>query len=216
MLDQFIAGVLLAAITGLAGIAWGHPRFYFQKLFKPSLCTVIAVGFGIAMWDAAFFFGESQLASAGIATPEATQAFRALIVPIVPFTIVFVLTIGYLAFLRWLSRHMKPEHTVEPQRGLTLNSPFIRAIDVAILRLLTDEPAGMYGLEIVRASEGTLSRLRVYIVLGRLEETGFIRSKLICDSDPQGLTRLRYFITVLGQRALSASELLMLFKVEAK
>ena len=51
-------------------------------------------------------------------------------------------------------------------------SPFAAETELLILRLLKNEPTGMYGLEFVKASDNTLKRGTVYVTLGRMEEEG--------------------------------------------
>ncbi len=77
-----------------------------------------------------------------------------------------------------------------------------------VLALLRDEPAGMYGLELVAASGGRLKRGTVYITLGRMEEKGFVKAKTTAKPNHSGLPRPIYTITALGQRALEAAELM--------
>jgi DNA-binding PadR family transcriptional regulator len=87
-------------------------------------------------------------------------------------------------------------------------SPFAAETELLILRLLKNEPTGMYGLEFVKASDNTLKRGTVYVTLGRMEEKGFVRSRVKRESDHPGLPRPRYTITALGERALQAAEFL--------
>jgi len=59
----------------------------------------------------------------------------------------------------------------------------------------------MYGLELVAASDGELKRGTVYVTLGRMEEKGYIASRL---EDPPpatgGLPRRMYAVTALGRQ----------------
>ena len=58
----------------------------------------------------------------------------------------------------------------------------------------------MYGLELVAASDGELKRGTVYVTLARMEEKGFISSRL--DDDPPpfgGLPRRLYTPTSYGR-----------------
>src|SRR5262245_7159592 len=73
-----------------------------------------------------------------------------------------------------------------------------------ILQLLVrDDDA--YGLELVSASRGRLKRGTVYVTLGRMEEKGYITSRLE-DAPPEagGLPRRIYKATALGRRVLEA------------
>lgn len=81
--------------------------------------------------------------------------------------------------------------------------PHLSAKEALILRLLgTGE---MYGLELVTASDGTLKRGTVYVTLGRMEEKGYVRSRLE-DAPPAagGLPRRIYEPTAFGRQVASA------------
>jgi DNA-binding PadR family transcriptional regulator len=73
-----------------------------------------------------------------------------------------------------------------------------------ILELLVRRPE-MYGLELVAASKRRLKRGTVYVTLGRMEEKGYIRSR-VEDAPPGagGLPRRVYQPTALGRRVLAA------------
>jgi DNA-binding PadR family transcriptional regulator len=62
-----------------------------------------------------------------------------------------------------------------------------------------------YGLQLVAASRGRLKRGTVYVTLGRMEEKGYITSRL--DDPPDGaggMPRRLYEPTALGARVLGA------------
>ena len=61
----------------------------------------------------------------------------------------------------------------------------------------------LYGLELVTASGGRLKRGTVYVTLGRMEEKGFVISRLE-DAPPAagGLPRRVYRATPLGRRVV--------------
>ena len=59
-----------------------------------------------------------------------------------------------------------------------------------------------YGLELVKASRGRLTRGGIYVTLGRMEEKGLVRSAA-ADAG-----RRRYRPTALGERALLAARVL--------
>ena len=72
-----------------------------------------------------------------------------------------------------------------------------------ILELLVREKE-MYGLQLVAASKRRLKRGTVYVTLGRMEEKGYITSRL--DAPPPeagGMPRRVYEPTELGHRVLA-------------
>jgi PadR family transcriptional regulator PadR len=83
-------------------------------------------------------------------------------------------------------------------RVLTLS-----AKESLILELLIHSPE-MYGLQLVASSRRRLKRGTVYVTLGRMEEKGYITSRLE-DAPPQagGLPRRLYKPTALGRRVLA-------------
>lgn len=83
-------------------------------------------------------------------------------------------------------------------RVLTLS-----AKESLILELLVRQPE-MYGLQLVAASRRRLKRGTVYVTLGRMEEKGYVTSRLE-DAPPQagGLPRRVYEATPLGRRVLA-------------
>jgi len=73
-----------------------------------------------------------------------------------------------------------------------------------ILDLLVQE-GELYGLQLVKASRKRLKRGTIYVTLGRMEEKGYITSKL--DAPPSGtggLPRRIYALTALGRRMFMA------------
>src|SRR5947208_14470381 len=82
--------------------------------------------------------------------------------------------------------------------------PRLPAKQELILELLIGRRE-MYGLELVAASKGRLKRGTVYVTLGRMEEKGFITSRLErAPADEGGLPRRIYEPTAFGRRVLSA------------
>jgi DNA-binding PadR family transcriptional regulator len=62
----------------------------------------------------------------------------------------------------------------------------------------------LYGLQLVSGSRGRLKRGTIYVTLGRMEEKGYITSRL--DDPPPGaggMPRRIYAPTALGRRMLS-------------
>ena len=84
--------------------------------------------------------------------------------------------------------------------------PTLPPKEALILELLVQE-SELYGLQLVAASKGRLKRGTVYVTLGRMEEKGFITSRLE-DAPPEagGLPRRIYEPTAFGRRVLSAYE----------
>ena len=79
--------------------------------------------------------------------------------------------------------------------------------EATILRLLVRESKGMYGLQLVEASDGLLKRGTVYVTLGRMVQKGYLKvSKEVTETDYPGLPRPIYKLTGLGRRALEAVE----------
>jgi DNA-binding PadR family transcriptional regulator len=84
-------------------------------------------------------------------------------------------------------------------RVLTLS-----AKESLILQLLVRD-AEAYGLELVSASRGRLKRGTVYVTLGRMEEKGYVTSRLEdAPPDAGGLPRRVYTPTALGRQVLEA------------
>jgi DNA-binding PadR family transcriptional regulator len=82
-------------------------------------------------------------------------------------------------------------------RVLTVSSK-----ELLVLEMLVRENE-LYGLQLVAASKGRLKRGTVYVTLGRMEEKGYITSRL--DQPPPGaggLPRRIYQPTALGRRML--------------
>jgi PadR family transcriptional regulator PadR len=80
----------------------------------------------------------------------------------------------------------------------------LSAKESLILELLIDG-GELYGLQLVGASKRRLKRGTVYVTLGRMEEKGYISSRLE-DAPPDmgGMPRRLYQPTALGRRALAA------------
>lgn len=89
-----------------------------------------------------------------------------------------------------------------PARG-DVKLPTLPPKEALILEFLVRRKK-MYGLELVAASTGRLKRGTVYVTLGRMEEKGYISSRL--ESAPPsagGLPRRVYEATVFGRRVLA-------------
>ena len=84
-------------------------------------------------------------------------------------------------------------------RVLTLS-----AKESLILELLVDG-GELYGLQLVASSKRKLKRGTVYVTLGRMEEKGYITSRLEdAPAEMGGMPRRLYEPTPLGRRVLAA------------
>lgn len=72
--------------------------------------------------------------------------------------------------------------------------------EMAVLELLVGKE--MHGAEMLKAS-GRLSRAAIYVILNRMEEKGFISSRVKDESGPLAGRRI-YCVTGHGQRAYGA------------
>ena len=83
-------------------------------------------------------------------------------------------------------------------RVLTLS-----AKESLILELLIERPE-LYGLQLVAASKRRLKRGTVYVTLGRMEDKGYLTSRLeAAPGDVGGMPRRLYQATPLGRRILA-------------
>lgn len=88
-----------------------------------------------------------------------------------------------------------------------MSYPFSERTELLVLQRLRDAPRGMYGLELVKGSDGALKRGSVYLTLGRLEEKGYVQSRAQADANHPHIPRPIYKITALGARAFAEAEL---------
>jgi DNA-binding PadR family transcriptional regulator len=89
-----------------------------------------------------------------------------------------------------------------------MGNPFATSTELFVLGLLRDESRGAYGLQIVKASAGRLSRGTVYVILGRLESKGYVRASIVARPRHPGLPRPNYVLTGTGLRVLEAAEVM--------
>ena len=79
--------------------------------------------------------------------------------------------------------------------------------ETVVMRLLQDAPLGAYGLEIIERSNGAVKRGSVYVLLGRLQEKGFVR---VLPKRPEpgypGPPRPKYQLTAEGVQVISVAE----------
>jgi DNA-binding PadR family transcriptional regulator len=82
--------------------------------------------------------------------------------------------------------------------------PSLSPKETLILELLCAQ-GELYGLQLVSASKRRLKRGTVYVTLGRMEDKGYITSRLE-DAPPEmgGMPRRMYSPTPLGRRVLDA------------
>lgn len=83
----------------------------------------------------------------------------------------------------------------------TIN-PFASKTEIQILGLL--QKGERYGLELIHESGGKLKRGTVYVTLGRLEDRGLVRSRVVKKAFHPGIPRPRYRLTAGGKRMLDA------------
>lgn len=78
--------------------------------------------------------------------------------------------------------------------------------EMIILRMLVGR-GEMYGLQMVKESDGAVKRGTIYVTLGRMEDKGFVESRIEDEArEDVGLPRRLYRVTGLGQRAVAAAE----------
>jgi DNA-binding PadR family transcriptional regulator len=82
----------------------------------------------------------------------------------------------------------------------------ISDLEALVLDLLAAK-APTYGLDLVHASHGRLKRGSVYVTLGRMEQKGFVASR-VEERPGEGPSRRLYEPTALGLRALVAARIM--------
>lgn len=83
--------------------------------------------------------------------------------------------------------------------------PKLSNLEYAILDVLR-YGRDMYGLEIVKESDGRVKRGSVYVTLARMSEKEYVTMKAEEDANHPGLPRHRYKITGHGDRVLKAAD----------
>jgi len=79
----------------------------------------------------------------------------------------------------------------------------LSVVDVLLIEKLT-EHGELYGLQLVVASRRKLKRGTVYVTLGRMEQKGYITSRLEdAPANVGGMPRRLYQVTSLGRRVLA-------------
>jgi DNA-binding PadR family transcriptional regulator len=93
---------------------------------------------------------------------------------------------------------------------MSADFPRLSRTERRILELLVGAPH-MYGLEIVRESEGQIKQGSVYVTLNRMEDKGYVESWTEASSrHKNALPRRLYRASGLGARVLRALELVSL------
>src|ERR1044071_5651373 len=87
--------------------------------------------------------------------------------------------------------------------------------ELEVLNILRCEPRGMYGLQIVDKSNGAVSRSAIYVVLGRLEEKGFVKRVVPKSDSHPGMPRPIYSLTGDGARVVDAAASIALGRARA-
>ncbi len=83
--------------------------------------------------------------------------------------------------------------------------PRLSPTERVVLDLLALKRDRMYGLELVAESGGRLKRGTVYVVLGRMQQKGYVEAEAEKFADDSGLVpRRMYRATALGLRVLRA------------
>jgi len=83
--------------------------------------------------------------------------------------------------------------------------PTLSGKERIILELLINS-GEMYGLELVKASDGELKRGTVYVTLDRMEDKGLVESRQEDQAEHGGIPRRLYRPTGHGARVLRAIE----------
>lgn len=82
--------------------------------------------------------------------------------------------------------------------------PRLSGTEFIIMKLLTSARGEMFGLELVKASNGNLKRGTVYVTLGRLQDKGYITSRREEPEDGVSIPKRLYKPTGLGARVFQA------------
>lgn len=83
--------------------------------------------------------------------------------------------------------------------------PKLSRKEFAILELLVSK-GDMYGLEMVKESDGNLKRGSIYVLLSRMSDKGYIESKEEPREYPEiGIPRRKYWASGLGESAYRAN-----------
>jgi DNA-binding PadR family transcriptional regulator len=85
-------------------------------------------------------------------------------------------------------------------------SRFPTSTELHLLRVLRDDPKA-YGLQIVEASGGKITRGSIYVLLDRLTENGYVNAWLPRGEQLHaGMPRPRYTVSSAGKRVLELAQ----------
>jgi PadR family transcriptional regulator, regulatory protein PadR len=89
-----------------------------------------------------------------------------------------------------------------PQNRSKEQIPMLSSKEALVLELLLENPSSeKYGLEMVSQADGKLSRGTIYVTLARMEDRGYLESRLEEPDRPtSGLPRRLYRVTGYGQK----------------
>jgi DNA-binding PadR family transcriptional regulator len=96
------------------------------------------------------------------------------------------------------------------------NGKWPSARELEVLRLLQSAGKGMYGMEVVEKSQGSVDRTTVYVYLGRLAEKGYVHVIRPTAGKHPGLQRPIYNLNGLGARAIQAAEMVGMIGAAAR
>jgi hypothetical protein len=153
----------------------------------------------ISIWDS--LFGGKYFK--GIFTRRPCQALNGSPACRGTFEARTQLTNGLTKYMMSLTNNMHTGCGVVKELNMPRNE-WPTPSEMIVMRILQGCSAGAYGLEIVGDSEGAVKRGSVYVLLGRLEEKGFVRvlpSKK--GSSSSAPARPQYQLTAEGSRVLS-------------
>lgn len=88
------------------------------------------------------------------------------------------------------------------------NLPKLSSVERLVLQMLINSGGELYGLEMVEQSGGKLKKGTVYVTLERMQQKGYIESRVKSDKSSKNNSKRRmYKATGLGQRLFAAYEL---------
>ena len=85
------------------------------------------------------------------------------------------------------------------------NIPRLSNKEFCALELLANQ-GEMYGLEMVKASDGLLKRGTIYVLLSRMADKGYVTSRQEKEDGRAGMPRRKFRVTGAGERAYRATQ----------